>query len=60
MWTIWTYLTSQETALKFINVVGPFAKQLGILLFSENVEIGQSFFNCPDLSVCMAIEFELQ
>ena len=37
----WTYLTCQETALKFMNVIGPFAKKLESLLFSENVVIGQ-------------------
>ena len=47
-------------ALRFMNVVGPFAKQLGIRLFSENVAIGQSFFKCPSLSACTVIEFELQ
>ena len=26
--TVWTCLTSQETVLKFINVVGPFAKEI--------------------------------
>ena len=36
----WTYLTSQETALKVENVIGPFAKKLENLLFSENVVIG--------------------
>ena len=25
--TVLTYLTSQETALKFINVIGPFVKK---------------------------------
>ena len=29
--TIWTYLASQETALTFMNVIGPFAKKsLGV------------------------------
>ena len=36
-----TYLTSQEAALKFMNVIGPFAKKLENLFFSENVVIGQ-------------------
>jgi len=38
--TIWTYLTSRETALKFMNIIGPFAKTLENLLFSKNVGIG--------------------
>ena len=25
--TVWTYLTSLETTLKFMNVIGPFAKK---------------------------------
>ena len=41
--TVLTYLTSQETALKFLNVINH--------LFSENIVIGQSSFNCPGLSV---------
>ena len=40
--TIWTYLTSRKTALKFmnINIIGPFAKKLENHLFSKNVVIG--------------------
>ena len=50
--TVWSYLTFQETALRFMNVVGPFAKELANLLISENVVIGQSSSKCPGLSVC--------
>lgn len=39
-------------ALKFMNVIGPFAKELENLLISENVVIGQSSSECPGLSVC--------
>ena len=35
-----TYLTSQETALKFKNVIGPFAKKIENLLFFKTVVIG--------------------
>ena len=38
--TIWTYLTSRETALKFMNIIGPLAKKLENHLFSKNVVIG--------------------
>ena len=38
--TVLTYLTSQGTALKFMNVIGPFAKELENLLFSKTVVIG--------------------
>ena len=38
--TVWTCLTSQETVLKFINVIGPFAKELENLLCSETLVIG--------------------
>ena len=34
--TVQTYLTSQETALKFKNVIGPFAKKIENLLFFKN------------------------
>ena len=44
--TVWTFLTFQETAL------GPFAKELEGLSFSENVVIWQSSSKCPGLSVC--------
>ena len=37
--TVWTYLTSQETVLKFRNVIGPFLC-VCVFLFSENVVIG--------------------
>ena len=50
--TVWSYLTFQETALKFMNVIGPFAKELENLLISENVMIGQSSSKCPDFGVC--------
>ena len=33
--TVWTYLTSQETAVKFMNVFGPFAKILRIFCFQK-------------------------
>ena len=39
-------------ALKFMNVIGLFAKELENLLISENVVIGQSSSECPGLSVC--------
>ena len=45
-----TYLTSHGTAFKFMNVVGPFAKKLEVLLFSEIVVIGQSSSKCPGSS----------
>ena len=48
---IWTYLTSQETALIFMNVIGRYAKKIGNLLFSYNVVIGQSSSESPGLSV---------
>ena len=38
--TLGTFLTSKEVALKFMNVIGPFAKNLENLLFSKNVMIG--------------------
>ena len=39
--TVWTYLTSQETALKFKNVIGPFAKKkIRFFCFSKTVVIG--------------------
>ena len=38
--TIWTYLTSRETDLKFMNIIGPLAKKLENHLFSKNVVIG--------------------
>ena len=40
--TVWTYLTSQEAALKFMHVIAPFAKKkkLESLLFSKKVAIG--------------------
>ena len=44
------YLTFQETALKFINIIGPFAKKIENPLFSKNVVIGQSSSTCPGLS----------
>ena len=50
--TVWSYLIFQEMALKFINVIGLFAKELDNLLISENVVIGQSSSECPGLSVC--------
>ena len=50
--TVWSYLTFQETALKFMNVIGPFAKELENLLISENVVIGQSSSKCPGFGVC--------
>ena len=37
---VWTYLASQEAALKIFNVIGPFAKNLENILFSKNVVIG--------------------
>ena len=37
---VWTYLASQEAALKIFNVIGPFAKNLENLLFSKNIVIG--------------------
>ena len=40
------FLTSQETALKFMNVIGLFAKNLENLLFSEIVVIRQSSSEC--------------
>ena len=55
--TVWSYLTFQETALKFMNVIGPFAKELENLLISENVVIGQSSSKCPGLSVCTVNSF---
>ena len=33
--TIWTYLTSRETALKFMNIIGPFAKCFRIFCFQK-------------------------
>ena len=33
--SIWTYLTSQETAFKFMNFMGPFAKNLRIFCFQK-------------------------
>ena len=50
--TVWSYLTFQETALRFLNVIGPFAKELENLLISEDVVIGQSSSKCLGLSVC--------
>ena len=55
--TVWSYLTFQETALKFMNVIGPFAKELENLLISEDVVIGQSSSKCPGLSVCTVNSF---
>ena len=47
-----TYLTSQETALIFMNVIGPFAKKkIENLFFSENVMTGQSSSKHPGLSI---------
>ena len=34
---IWTYLTSQETALKFIKVIGPFAENLRNFCFQKQL-----------------------
>ena len=42
--TVWTYLTSEETALKFMNVIGPFKKKIENLLFTDNVVIWTNFF----------------
>ena len=60
--TAWTYLTSQETALKFMNVIGPFAKKkLENLLFSENwlwldnIVFQVSWFTCLHCNVWKAI-----
>ena len=44
------YLTFQETALKFINIIGSFAKKIENPLFSKNVVIGQSSSTCPGSS----------
>ena len=44
--TVWSYLTSQETAIKFMNVICSFAKKLKILLFSKNVVSLQSSSKC--------------
>ena len=35
--TVWTCLTSQEKALKFMNVIGPFAKNLRIFCFQKKL-----------------------
>ena len=35
--TVWTYLTSQETALKFIKVIGPFAENLRNFCFQKQL-----------------------
>ena len=35
--TIWAYLTSRETALKFMNIIGPFAKNLRIFCFQKTL-----------------------
>ena len=39
--TLWTHLTSQETALKFMNVIGSFAKKLENLLWCNNTIFSQ-------------------
>ena len=44
------YLTFQETALKFINIIGLFAKKIENPLFSKNVVIRQSSSTCPGSS----------
>ena len=39
--TAWTYLTSQETAIRFMNVIGPLQKKkIRIFCFRKNVVIG--------------------
>ena len=43
-------LTSQGTALEFRNILGPFAKKIENLLFSEITVIGQSPCKCPGSS----------
>ena len=52
--TAWTYLTSQETALKFMNVIGPFAKKnLRIFCFQKTgCDWTILSSKCPDLRVC--------
>jgi len=39
-----------------LNIIGPFAKKLEYLLFSENVVMGQSSSMCPGLSVHTLLE----
>ena len=48
---LYSYQTSQETAIKFMTAVGLLANKIENLLFSENVVIGQSSSKCPGLSV---------
>ena len=45
--TVWAYLTSQETALEFMNAIGLFAKKLENLLFSEKGCDWIMFFQVP-------------
>ena len=54
--TAWTYLTSQETALKFMNVIGPFAKNLRIFCFQkmlwlDDIVFQVSWFGCLHCNV---------
>ena len=42
--TVWTYLTSQETVLKFMNVTGPFAENLRNFCFQKQLWLDSK---CP-------------
>ena len=38
--TVWTFLTSQEKGLKFMNLIGPLAKKNNIFCFQKTFVIG--------------------
>ena len=50
--TVWTYLTSQETTLKFMILIGLFEKKTRESFALEIVVIGQSSSKCPGSSNC--------
>ena len=49
--TVWTYLTSQETALLFLNVIGSFAKKAGESVVFKNRRDWIIFFQVNPLPV---------
>ena len=54
--TVWTYLTSQETTLKFMILIGLFEKKTRESFVLEIVVIGQSSSKCPGSSSCTVID----
>ena len=54
--TVWTYLTSQETTLKFMILIGLFEKKTRESFVLEIVVIGQSSSKCPGSTSCTVID----